>query len=290
MSFVVYIAVVLVAVASAVFGLDLLTAPLPPKPRTQVASTSTPTKLAEREAPQKQQADTKVNNRTPSPVVRVNPVENKDARTISSPPAGETTGTTRADTGGALAPVQAETKALAQAAAVPQQPQTQPKQLQQAIQPVTPQMAAVTPEPSAASSDKTDSQGTTAPAPATEPVAQQAAARCNVQACASAYSSFRDADCTYQPLSGARRLCSKPSVQKRATASVRPRAREARAEREARSFDTRSWDARRNPEVDDAVRGVRRMPYPGRYDDADLAGPVNGRRTILIERSGRFWP
>jgi hypothetical protein len=32
------------------------------------------------------------------------------------------------------------------------------------------------------------------------------------------------------------------------------------------------------------------MPYPGRYDDADLAGPVGGRRTILIDRGGRFWP
>src|SRR4029077_13916207 len=112
-------------------------------------------------------------------------------------------------------------------------------------------------------------------------VAQQAAGRCDVQACTSAYSSFRASDCTYQPFSGPRRVCGKPSAQKRATASVRPRAPEARAERETRSLDTRSWDARRNPEVDDAVRGVRRSPYPGRYEDADFAGPFGGRRTIL---------
>jgi hypothetical protein len=32
---------------------------------------------------------------------------------------------------------------------------------------------------------------------------------CNVQACEAAYQSFRATDCTYQPLNGPRRLCSK---------------------------------------------------------------------------------
>ncbi|HET9717833.1 MAG TPA: BA14K family protein [Pseudolabrys sp.] len=37
--------------------------------------------------------------------------------------------------------------------------------------------------------------------------------RCNVDACAAAYISFRSADCTYQPLNGPRRICTKQSVQ-----------------------------------------------------------------------------
>lgn len=37
----------------------------------------------------------------------------------------------------------------------------------------------------------------------------QAAPSCNVQACEAAYQSFRAVDCTYQPLNGPRRLCSK---------------------------------------------------------------------------------
>jgi hypothetical protein len=32
---------------------------------------------------------------------------------------------------------------------------------------------------------------------------------CNVQLCSAAYQSFRAADCTYQPLSGPRRMCTK---------------------------------------------------------------------------------
>ena len=55
-------------------------------------------------------------------------------------------------------------------------------------------------------------------APATGGSATQAAApvaasgpeaRCNVDACTTAYRSFRPADCTYQPSNGPRRLCTK---------------------------------------------------------------------------------
>jgi hypothetical protein len=33
--------------------------------------------------------------------------------------------------------------------------------------------------------------------------------RCNIDACAAAYRSFRTSDCTYQPTNGPRRLCTK---------------------------------------------------------------------------------
>jgi hypothetical protein len=269
MSFVVYFAVILVAAASALFGLDLLTAPLPPKPPGQIASLSTP----------KQQTDKQANNRALSPTVPANPAESKDVRMVY-PPSNETTGANGMGTGGA--PAQALAKSSdAQAAASPQQPE--PQQPQQPIQSAAPQVAAAAPAQPAAPDDKTDSQHATAPAPATEPVAQRAAGRCDIQSCTRAYSSFRPSDCTYQPFSGPRRVCGAPPPQKRATASVRPKAFDARAERV-----TRDWDARRNPELDDAVRGVRQWPDAQDDDDANSYKPRRGR-VIILERDRGFW-
>jgi len=52
-----------------------------------------------------------------------------------------------------------------------------------------------------------------APAPATQAAAPSAEpepqVRCNIEACTAAYHSFRATDCTYLPISGPRRLCTK---------------------------------------------------------------------------------
>jgi hypothetical protein len=295
MSFAVYLAVLIVAAASAMFGLDLLTAPLPPKPLAQVAGAtkSAPEKLSQRQA-KKEEADKQANNRALSPVFPAHPGETKDVHTVS-PPATETTGTTHADTAGAPAqaePKQADTKQVetkqaetkpmvdttkptAQAVATPQQTQS-PASSPQAPQSDVQQTAA------ASSDDRNDGQRGAGAAPAAAPVAQQAAGRCDVQACTQAYSSFRASDCTYQPYSGPRRICSAPgSAQRRTTTNYRPRAAEARVQR-----DSRNWDSRRNPELDDSVR-VQQMPYPD--DDDDYDRPRSNRRVIVIERGGGFW-
>ena len=52
-----------------------------------------------------------------------------------------------------------------------------------------------------------------APASAEQAAAAQPAVQCNVDACTAAYRSFRASDCTYQPLEGPRRLCSKGEAQ-----------------------------------------------------------------------------
>src|SRR6187455_2494324 len=67
--------------------------------------------------------------------------------------------------------------------------------------------------------------------------------RCDVQACGSAYKSFRAADCTYQPFDGPRRVCGK--------------APEQRADREQRDEpQRRSWSRREG-------RGlISVQPYP----------------------------
>jgi BA14K-like protein len=78
--------------------------------------------------------------------------------------------------------------------------------------------------------------------------------RCDVQACASAYKSFRASDCTYQPYGGPRRVCGM--------------APEQRADREQRDEpQRRSWSRREDSrEVD---RRARWRVYDEDDDDAD---------------------
>ena len=89
--------------------------------------------------------------------------------------------------------------------------------------------------------------------------------RCDVQACASAYKSFRASDCTYQPFDGARRLCGK--------------APEQRADREQRNEpQRRSWSRREDsPDMD---RRTRWRVYDEDDDEADDA--------LLFRRSRRW--
>jgi hypothetical protein len=49
------------------------------------------------------------------------------------------------------------------------------------------------------------------------------AGRCNVEACAAAYHSFRAADCTYQPFGSERRACTKSGVTGKIASATRPR-------------------------------------------------------------------
>jgi hypothetical protein len=69
-----------------------------------------------------------------------------------------------------------------------------------------------------------------APAPAAPPIAAPPAAvkiRCDADACAAAYRSFRESDCTYNPSFGPRRLCTKGDPQKFITVAPAKPAEEA---------------------------------------------------------------
>jgi hypothetical protein len=98
--------------------------------------------------------------------------------------------------------------------------------------------------------------------PATTFVAPvQAAAlnnRCDVQACSSAYQSFRAADCTYQPFEGARRICEKPPVQ-------RTTAREQTERPERRQLSRDVTPLSRDVTPRDSERTIGRRVY----DDPD---------------------
>lgn len=103
--------------------------------------------------------------------------------------------------------------------------------------------------------------------PATSAAASPPANACNIAACAAAYRSFRESDCSYQPFEGPRRYCegvpgdkgqiaSQPQTQSPAQADTRSTAPVARS---------RYDDALR-----DAERTVRRLPPPpGRFGDED---------------------
>jgi BA14K-like protein len=114
-----------------------------------------------------------------------------------------------------------------------------------------------------------------APVAAASPAA---AGSCNIAACAAAYRSFRESDCTYQPLSGARRICEGApgaggqiaSQPPQSQSPAQPQQREAAQPR----YDTRSTAAVGRTRYDDALRdaerAVRRLPGPGqRFEDDD---------------------
>lgn len=96
---------------------------------------------------------------------------------------------------------------------------------------------------------------------------------CAIDACGSAYRSFRASDCTYQPYDGPRKVCelSAGAVQ---NASVTPEPRSS----QSRDVAPRSRISNRAGDIDAAARIVRQMPYPDDYED------MRGRRVIVIER------
>jgi hypothetical protein len=100
--------------------------------------------------------------------------------------------------------------------------------------------------------------------------------RCDVQACASAYKSFRASDCTYQPFGGTRRVCGKAPEQRAE--------REQRAGREPREEPPRrSWSRREESRED--LRDVDRRAQWRVYDEDD----DDGADDLIVFRRSRRW-
>ncbi len=142
--------------------------------------------------------------------------------------------------------------------------------------PVVPVVQAAKPVETNGSAPPTVSPAPVAAQPAISATTQPAAAAamtpanaCNVAACASAYRSFRESDCSYQPLSGPRRLCEgAPDAN---TQTSMPQ------QQPSRRYDANSAVTVGRGGYDDALRDaertVRRLPPPpGRYDDDDDSG------------------
>jgi hypothetical protein len=95
---------------------------------------------------------------------------------------------------------------------------------------------------------------------------------CDVQACASAYSSFRATDCSYQPFEGPRRACTAPPAQRSAENVRREEAAPARTK-------VRNEVVLRPAEPENAAMDED--------DDDDAAGFMRGRRVIVLDRNYR---
>jgi len=119
--------------------------------------------------------------------------------------------------------------------------------------------------PTAAPAIASTNGQTTSPQAAQIPPAPQAANSCDVAACASAYRSFRESDCSYQPFDGPRRLCegapgaNAPNGQ---AATLPPNAQAATLP-PGQPLSRSRYDN----DLRDAERAVRRLPPPGVGDD-----------------------
>lgn len=106
--------------------------------------------------------------------------------------------------------------------------------------------------------------------------------QCDVAACAGAYTSFRESDCTFQPYEGPRRLCAAPPAAQQRSAERGPRREASRLDRDARYSDPGA-DRRAPPRLRDSELDV---------DDGDGSdgAPRPPRGLIMIERGYGRWP
>jgi hypothetical protein len=238
MQFLVYLTVLMVSVGTVLLEVHWLASPAP-QPKPVIQATSRPVPVPKAEGP----------NAALSPVYPKKP---------DTPPP--------LDSASNVQP--------SNAAADPQAASAQP--------PVARSNASVPPSqrPSAETTGvATRDDDTRQPAPTTTNLSQRAAqdaaapTRCDVQACAGAYRSFRASDCTYQSFEGPRRVCTKPPVQRTA--------------REQRDESGRKWSR-------DVVypRGVDRSTVGRRIDDDDddnVADFNDDADRIVIRRLGPRW-
>jgi hypothetical protein len=106
--------------------------------------------------------------------------------------------------------------------------------------------------------------------------------QCDVAACAGAYTSFRESDCTFQPFEGPRRLCAAPPALQQRSAERGPPREASRLDRDARYADPGA-DWRASPRLRDSELDA---------DDGDGPDgpPRPPRGLIMIERGYGRWP
>ena len=255
MSFFAYIAIVFVSIAGILLELDWLT-----KPKSETRS---PVQVATRTVAPAPQANAKVKGQSTdlTPVYPKNPETRQSDDTVhhalAKPPVAQQPPAADAFTANV-------TQAEHQPAAATKDAAPPAQQADGSTGGRAPAYAAESPP---------------APAAVVAPSAQTRSAaaapdRCDVQACSSAYQSFRVSDCTYKPYEGPRRTCVRPPVTERAVAS-RPRAEAAYRKRDD---DTdRDVVARRVKSIDADDDDA---------DDEDDRGTARSR-VIVIERPVR---
>jgi hypothetical protein len=216
------------------FGLGLLSAPSAPRHET-IAIDHKPAKLDKKAKEARRKADARL-----SPVYPANP--GATGQQSNAPKQ-----TAHSD---AKQPVNSGAKQTANSARAETSEAKPPSRAQQGT--------------TGASSADEEADSSSAPTSAS---AQQPA-HCAVRACEAAYRSFRASDCTYQPYTGPRQLCTKPPTPYQRQA-VRWRDRDAAPPDE-------------DSDLDGAVAAVRRMTPD--FEGSDSEPPPPQRRAIVIDR------
>ena len=240
MQFLVYLTVLMVSISTVLLEVHWLTSP-PPQPKPAVAA-----QAANVSAPPR---------KVEGPTAALSPVYPKPTETPSAAPSNET------------------------------QSQPQPQQSQVSPNPApAPTAVSANPEPQKPAAETTgvaarvnasDESKESATASAAPVSATTSNNRCDVQACSSAYQSFRASDCTYQPFEGARRVCEKTPVQRTA------RDQSERPER-------RQWSRERDVAPRDSDRTIGRRVYDD-PDETDVDDDDDGARFSVFRARGPRW-
>jgi hypothetical protein len=264
LSFLIYFFVLVISTAGVLFGLDLVTSPLPPQPNVPIGRTvqispqpQQPQKQAKQQKPPSPQADRQADERALTPVYPASPTLPPQPRQ----PTPKEAWMPPPESGAAPAVPAAPAKAA------PSSGPTATPNVGEAAQP---------PEP-AATSDV--AQMAQQPEPVA-PAEQQASAACNLQVCAAAHPSFRPSDCTYLTYRGVRRACTVPAgamASAEPHASTKPRVRQPGGLRPA---TRRGYD----PDMSEAERIVRQMTRDSETDIPVLTGDGD---IIIVRKSYR---
>lgn len=262
-----YLPLGVIALAVAVFGMGAIfglgvvkpSAQPPNKAKAELNFTTEPKVVQKAEptiAPKPAEAAATATNGALSPIYPTNP---NAARTDEAAPQAEARADDRAPPNGVVAPIGDNAAATTKAAAP------------QVVQGIEATASGV--------NDKTVSVKTigvvredavaSAPAakPATEAAVTRSTNRCDARACASAYKSFREADCTYQPFEGPRQVCAGAPSAKSAVASAPAAERDRdivlRRDREiVRDSGSARTEVVDDEELDDIPMAPRRRASP----------------------------
>jgi hypothetical protein len=174
------------------------------------------------------------------------------------------------------------------------EPATKLDQAKQALtQPAPKAEASATAPPQAATttgSAETDAKPVPTPVTASAappanatPIPNASANSCDVSACAAAYRSFRESDCTYQPFDGPRRACVNPPAQTQASTQPAPQVSpQASSPPRQRTPVNAAAPPRPPANIDDVADEVRRLTREdGVYPPPSMRGE---QRLIVIER------
>ncbi len=249
MAFLLYFVVILVSAASVLFGLDLMTSPLPSTPPNVPIGRSAhvaPAHVAKPVREAKREADT----RTLSPVYPTHP---------DAPPAQRSQAQTQPQTDGSAG----RSAAGAQNQPTPDRPPQQPASSAPAQQ--------QSPSAPAAKAKKSAPQPAVDQTAAPQPAVAQSKGHCDIQACAAAYHSFRASDCSYQSYRGARQVCTRSGTVASAERAISA-ARRVQPPPPAR-------EASDSHELDEVTRIVRKMT---RGREGDVAVQDSRGRIIIV--------